>query len=380
MNLWNKFLLLLLFFIGIFSLFGQFARISTPIGLVSIYEIMMSLFVLFTALIHRQIFIKYQWKKQSGMIALFSWLFMTIFFMSSTVMFSSLAYIARILLYVLFALACGAFLKQNPSSSKSITLGLLVWFISMSTLGLLQFLIIPDTRIFFFLGWDDHLSRAFGTLFDPGYFGLISVAGLLYVLREIYIRKWYSPILLALFMTSIGLSYSRSSYVALVAGILTFTWLKKNKRLLLILPLFIVTLFLLPKDGGGVGQDLLRTQTVVMRQEVAQKSLESRSWQSIVTGTGWYSQKTGTGELRSNSAGVDNVFLHLYLSGGLIGLALALTAGWQVWSASSSTFWKAFFVSVLIHSCFSLALYYPWAMLILAITFFLHEQPTAHQK
>lgn len=386
----NKVPLLLLYLTGVFSLLGQFGRTQSPVGFISWYEVCMlaSIFMAMPGLL-RSLYPGL--KKYFAVAAFILWALFITYMQSKAHQLPHLftigaAYLIRLSFYFVFAAAIGEFLKQKYLSRKDLTTATMVWLTFFAVLGIFQFLLQPDTRIFFYLGWDDHLSRAFATLFDPGYFGLLMVSGVLFVLwQAIKVKRYWHQILLALFLIATALSYSRASYVALCIGVLTLSFLAKSKRVLLVIPLLIVALVLLPKDGGGVGQNLLRTQTVAMRKEVAQTQTRETSSSQIIWGRGWSYQKAQNGAAnssleRQNSAGVDNIFLLVVLSSGLIGLSIFLLALIQLWKNSQNIFWKAFFLGALGHSFFSLGIIYPWVMLVLAVTFFLGEEPSSHNK
>lgn len=382
--------------VGIASLFGQLGRVDTFVGYVSWYEFFMMASVLL-ALPQLVKMLPYFVKKYWAIVLFFFWTLVTTAIHAWFLSLPQLAiiggaYLARLVFYFVFAASIKVSLDQKRISRDFLFHGMLLWLGLFAFLGVLQFLLQPDTRVFFYLGWDDHLSRAFATLFDPGYFGVLMVAGVLAVLWQANVRKqvWHQGAL-ALFLISTALSYSRASYVALCVGVASLAFLARSKRMLLVIPLLVMALVLLPKDGGGEGQNLLRTQTLAMRQEVAQIHSNSTTWYDKIWGRGWYYEKALTlhqNELakneqritRQNSAGVDNVFLHVFLSTGIIGTAFFLVGLWQIWRLSQNIFWKALLLATLAHSFFSLGLFYPWVMLLLAVTFFLREEPRANHQ
>jgi hypothetical protein len=396
MKTWSlKAQLLLLALIGGTSLLGQFGRFSTAVGFISWHEVMMVFFIISTTpfwLLKFKIALKKYW----SIPIFFIWALGVTFYQSRLLETPQLfeigsAYLARLILYIFFAGSVGHFVLQNSQYMKLLKAGVFAWLTTFGVLGVLQFLFQPDTRLFFYLGWDDHLSRAFATLFDPGYFGLLMVSGVLFVLwSALYKKQIWHQVALAFFLIVTALSYSRASYLALCAGVITLALLSKSRKLLLVIPLLIMALVLLPKDGGGAGQNLLRTQTLAMRQEVVQIHTESVTWTEKIVGRGWYYEKSRSlhqkalgsegSALRQNSGGVDNVFLHVLLSTGLIGSVFFALILWQMWKGAQNNFWRSFFVATLAHSFFSLGLIYSWVTLVLAITFFLSEEPSSNKK
>ncbi len=375
------------------SLFGQFARFSSPVGLVSLHEIFMLAFCVLVW----PLFLSRKTLRWNFLLAFIVWIVLSTIIASwqtrsLALLINGLAYAGRLNLYLGFALSLRKLLQKKALQSAQVFSALYAWLTLLAIMGIGQYLLLPDTRIFFFLGWDDHLSRAFATLFDPGYFGLLMVFGVILSLEKQRMQASITNAAsLAVFLISVAISYSRASYLALIVGIIAYAVLSQTRRVLLVLPLFIMSLVLLPKDGGGAGQNLLRTQTVEMRTEVAQIHTKNLQTWEMIAGRGWYYEKVsnlhaqtlGQGKntpQRQNSAGVDNAFLHVFLSSGVIGIVLFLTALVQLYCRSTTMYGKAFFLAVLAHSFFSLGLFYPWTMLLLAITFFLGEEPSSHQK
>lgn len=383
----NNFSLLLLTLILGASLFGQLWRLQLPIGRVSFYELFLPFFILINL---PRISIKNlrQWLKHP-LFWLILWLIWTIaitFFQSQWQSLPSLlieggVYWARLVLYVTFALSVWMFGKGNNSNQKKIFTLAFLWLLAQAAIGISQYLIFPDTRILQYLGWDDHLSRAFGTLFDPGFFGLFMALGALVLQKSRFARN---PFFLVIFLLALALSFSRSSYLAFTCGIIVYAFLEKQRKYLLLIPLFISLLFFIPKDGGGEGQKLTRTASVAARAEVVEFHTQRITLQELVLGRGWYYEKVQnlhwsgiqqqTPEIENrakgsnNAAGVDISLLHVALSTGFIGLGLFL--GFLI-TLINKVRYDAIALSaltiLLAHSFFSLSLFYPWVLLIFPI-------------
>lgn len=389
---------LLLFLIALLATFGQFARLSTMAGAVNWYELVMLLMIIYS-------FIKYRGSWWSLLKTKTYWLlFIWVAWILASTIFNSFnlnniallinggAYLARTILYLGFAGNLLVLIEKKEVTVQFLQWGLIASLTIQMIIGLGQYLFYPDTRILFYLGWDDHLSRAFGTLFDPGFFGLIMVLGVLicaHLLQTKYRR--YLVALLAMFMLALAVSFSRASYVALTVGVLIFGVRATQRRWWLLIPLLLFTLLLVPKDGGGEGQKLLRTQSVAERTEIAQRHLDQFPWQQWLVGRGWYYQTvlnyhhdSNEDNIPQHSQAVDNIYLHIFLSTGAVGALISLvTLGYILWITGKDGLISASWSSVLAHSFFSTALFYPWVMLTLAIltvTFFTGKQPGSHHK
>jgi hypothetical protein len=153
---------------------------------------------------------------------------------------------------------------------------------------------------------------------------------------------------------------------------------------------------LAPKDGGGEGQKLLRTNSVAAREEVIVHHTRSITWPEILVGRGWYyegarqlqvqgiSQDAGQTVVdqsvgRNNAQSVDNLYLHVFLSTGTVGtLLFTISLGLWLKQLWPDILLRTTMMIILCHSLFSTSLLYPWVLLLIA--FFLSEQPSAHQK
>lgn len=181
-------------------------------------------------------------------------------------------YLARFFTYGLFSYAIATY---GPLPKLDIRWGYTATGVMVAGLGLLQYLLMPDTRFLAILGWDDHYYRLISTWFDPGFTGLGLV--LTFVLLEDF-RRWFSRMwitcLQAGVVMAILLTYSRSSWLSLIVTTLglVFVWGRRtNKKLSELLPvglavgLLLTSMLWLPKPTGE-GVDLGRTSTLVARQ------------------------------------------------------------------------------------------------------------------
>jgi hypothetical protein len=384
---------------GIFglALLGQFARVATPLGMVNWHEPGLLLFIvtIMPGIWRQKRSLLQEIAKQKYLIllaaAFITWTAVTTvlnaqWLDSSLLLRTGLSYLARLALYLIFSAAVWSAVRNKQVRPD--WLGFLArwWLIMLAMAGIGQYLLFPDARLLKILGWDDHLNRAFGTLLDPGFFGLMMAAGAVWLLPQWLKspRRWLWPVLWSTQLLGLVLSFSRASYIAYVAGILVLSWAQKSRRILLFIPLLIMALVLVPKDGGGEGQNLSRTNSVAARVQVAQYHTENLTWQEIIFGRGWYYEsarqlhqagvdRTAGGVVDTEAGGplhaqaVDNSYLHVFLSTGAIGFTLFLGGlGLYLKKIGRSTK-LAVLAAVLTHGFFSTALFYPWVLLLLAI-------------
>lgn len=375
------------------SFLGQFARLDSPLGRVSLHELLMLPVILAFFWKYRASF---QELLKSRLVwltgAFLLWTTLTTSWNAAALQLPELltegfAYLSRLGLYLAFAAALFLWGRSRDFSSRALLEASYIWLLLQALVGIGQFLLFPDSRLLFYLGWDDHLSRAFGTLLDPGFFGLFMVFGALlsfsFALQFKGQKKRLSIFALAFCMSALALSYSRASYVAFVVAVMVLSFLWKQRSVLLLIPLLVLCIVLLPKDGGGEGQNLLRTRSIEAREEVLEYHTQGISTRELIIGRGWYyesalaihekalqannPEKQETSVRRNNAQAVDNVYLHMLFSTGIIGTIFF--AAWLcllLWQLRYYPELLAAWAAVLVHSLFSTALLYSWCLLILA--------------
>lgn len=253
-----------------------------------------------------------------------------------------------------------------------------------AAIGIMQFILYPDLRNLEYLGWDPHFTRLFGVVLDPNFAGIILVLGFILGLWLLKYRHGLNPsiiILQLLHMVAIVLTFSRSTFITLFAGVLMWGVLsKKMKYVLIVFSFFLVGLLLYPKSGEG--QNLWRIVSTEARMENM-----IRSWSLFRTrpilGYGFNTLRfiqcppegcTGASASLSRAAGgLDNSYLFILVTTGAIGfsafsyLIYRIGAFAKALIAQKETRWFGilFFssiVSVGVHALFINSLFYPWVM------------------
>lgn len=194
--------------------------------------------------------------------------------------------------------------------------------------GFLQYLLYPNLRNLYYLGWDEHLYRLFATFLDPNFLGAFLVIVLLlhmYLCITSSNKRYVWAAAGFLTFIAILLTYSRSAYVMLVVSLLVFLFFLGLKRIAAIaLILVCVGVFVLPKNVGGEGVNLLRTQSIVARYqtyEVAIKTIRSNPFFGVGFNAYRYVQDRSSDEgIDHAGAGVANSYLFVTATTGLIGL------------------------------------------------------------
>lgn len=258
-------------------------------------------------------------------------------------LFSSL-YLARWLAY-----ACLLPIYQHNKLNLKPLLKYLC--LALAILGLLQYLVIPDTRFLASLNWDDHYYRLISTVFDPNYLGLIFVLGLILFNLQIL------PSLILLI--ALLLTYSRSSYLSLAAVIFFLVVFKKKFKYLWLILIFAL-LPVLPRPGGE-GVKLERVFSINQRLANYREGLQLIKV-SPVFGLGFNTLRYYRQDFVSHAAsGLDSSLLFVLATTGVIGLLAYLNWVKNLWQTSLLV--KLSLVAILVHSLFQNSLFYPLIMI-----------------
>ena len=182
-----------------------------------------------------------------------------LFFLYSFSPFQNLVaslYVIRLLLYLLGIPYVLHHVKKEKS--KQLIKGYIL-FIGLTLLfSLVQYGLYPNLRNLQYLGWDPHLYRAFGVVFDvsiaSAIYGLILLA-LIFTGRAIIKQPALWIVLTVIYALFGFLTYARGLYVSMAITLLYYL-LVKNKQLksALYLLLFVgVLLLIIPKPFGEGG-------------------------------------------------------------------------------------------------------------------------------
>lgn len=237
-------------------------------------------------------------------------------------------------------------------------------------LGILQYLIYPDVRLLTISEWDPHYYRVVSTFLDPGFTGIIIVFTIiLFTLNPLRNRVLNLLVWFVSYFT-LALTYSRSSYLAFLAGFAWISWHKKSWKLFVgIILLFVVTIFALPTSPGGEGVNLERTSTIQARI-LNWKNTFSVFIKNPIIGVGFntFRYAQGANLVSHSGAGADSSLLFVAATTGIFGLVAYL---WYLKSLyelrTMNHELQATLVALLVHSLFLNSLFYPAVMLWIAL-------------
>lgn len=218
-------------------------------------------------------------------------------------------------------------------------------------IGLWQYFLIPDMRVFHYLGWDDHLSRLTLPHFDPTFTGIM--LGL--TLLIIPLKNWYLSMLLSF---GLLLTYSRSVWISLV---LTSMFFIKNKFILLATICFILlAIYALPKRFGE-GTNLLRTYSISSRIYSDISYIQKYKWDLLIGhGMNTLILDTAPSEYENHATGPNNSYLYLLTTTGILGLV-----GWGIFMFNiyKYSLYKPALIFFFVASLFNNVMVYPFALL-----------------
>lgn len=241
--------------------------------------------------------------------------------------------------------------------------GLFVVGVGFAVLGLVQFVLYPDLRNLFYLGWDPHYYRLFSTLFDPNFVGLMLVFTLLLGV-SLWGNIWVTlgELVVAI---SLLLTYSRSSYLAAIVAMSYLIVAKKRWKMTFILGIAIGAILLLSLTPG-ITHNLLRTDSTLARLGSWQEGFQL-FLQEPIFGHGFDTLRyltSNVGPIVSKAAaGLDSSILFIAATTGIVGL---FAYGYLIYSMVKNSLKFPFYIATLIalgvHSLFVNSGFYAWVL------------------
>lgn len=220
-------------------------------------------------------------------------------------------------------------------------------------IGFAQYLLLPDMRVFQYLGWDDHLNRLTLPHFDPTFTAVMLSLSFLSLIPT------RSSILHPIFsLLAILLTYSRSVWLSLA---ITFaTIIKPKSYLLLLVPILLVAIYLLPKRFGE-GTNLLRTYSISSRLNSDISYIQEYKWDLLIgRGLNTLILDTEPTKYDDHATGPNSSYLYLLTTTGLLGLV-----GWGIfmYSLYAKSCHKPMLIFFFVSSLFNNVMFYPFALL-----------------
>lgn len=385
-------LALILFFFSLFSIVtGVIFQLPVDINGINIYlfdiaACLTFIFTLFNIKRLKNIILNNQIVGIFGLfifICLLSMFFSPINLTISKRLISAL-YIVRMLAYFSVYLSVINLLQRKILNSGKIIKYLSITGVILAIIGWLQYFLYPDLRNLFYLGWDPHYKRIFSTFFDPNYFGLMMVLTLITLftwkesLRNTFqVAGWFilkgTPgrwILVGFIFFTLLFTYSRSSFMALLISVSYYMFIKKKIALLLILILIFFTgIFFLPRPAGA-GTQLERIFSINERITSMYHGIQM-ILKHPVLGVGYNSLRYAKIQFGfidpdqaniHSSAGIENSFIFVTATTGLIGLIIYLIILTKIY-INANNFVRISLVAIFVHSLFLNSFFFPPVMM-----------------
>jgi len=158
-------------------------------------------------------------------------------------------YLFRIILIFTFYICVDWWASQKKENIALITRGIILFTILTITFSLVQYFWYPNLRNLFYLGWDPHWYRVFGTFFDTS---ITTALLLICFFWSLYRDKTPRNLSLLICLGIVLLfTYSRGAYISFIVGMMYFFYIKKKLSYLLgVISLFSVLIIFLPRPAG----------------------------------------------------------------------------------------------------------------------------------
>lgn len=294
--------------------------------------------------------------------------------------------------WLLYAALYWASAERGMYPSRLWHVTLIVSGVGIAFTGIVQYFLYPDLRNLYYLGWDPHFQRLFGTLLDPNFTGIILVGTLLLLLHRITEDKlrFFTGVGLLVVISALGLTYSRSSFVALVVGLVVWGVVSGRRRVMAGVAIAMAAfIFLLPHSGEG--RNLFRTVSSYARVGSSERAVSLIREKPLV-GHGVTVLPIDASIPSRTGSGVDTSMLYVGVLTGLIGLAVYVNLivrmyrlGWQALTKDQKNrpvvaVYVGTLSAILVHSIFVNSLFYPWVMVWMWISTGSLEQVVKSEK
>lgn len=277
----------------------------------------------------------------------------------------SFSYIIRFSIYILFAWviysnSIGNFQEEIHNILISSGFGL-------ATLGLLQFIFLPNLGFLSKQGWDPHYFRTVSTFLDPNFAGSFFALTLLLLISKKATKT--TTVFFVVTFLALLTTFSRSSYLMFLAGGLSLSFFKKSKGSMLI----VIILFLVLLLGFKIYTQLISKPKNIDRGQSA--SFRFNSWQQgliifqkyPVLGAGFNAYKYAVKELKlgdqqflqsHGATSNDSSLLFVASTTGVVGLISYLFFLISIIWKTKNYILIAAILGLLVHSIFSNSLFY----------------------
>ncbi len=301
-------------------------------------------------------------------------------FLSVGQFFTSVTYLIRWLTYAFLFFVVSDFDKNFKTKILKI---LIVLGSLVVGLGYLQYLLYPNLRNLFYLGWDEHMFRMFSTFLDPNFAGAFFVLFFLFLISLAFKKKnIFIGLLTALTLGSIFLTFSRSALIMLfLSSSLLFVLMNRKIWIAILLGIMLSVLVVSSRYFNIENINLFRIVSSEARLETAKNAIliikknpifgvGFNAYRYAQFRYGFRSQNTKT--VSHADAGTDNSFLFAIATTGFVGFGFFIFLWFRIFkSAKNNSLIISSLAGVFISSLFINSLFYPsimmWIWIIVAV-------------
>lgn len=287
----------------------------------------------------------------------------------------SLMFLVRFMLYFsVFIVVANTVVKSQITNWLNLFLLICVVY---SLVGLVQYVLLPDLTSLAALGWDPHQKRIVSTFLDPNFSGgLLTIAFAIALSLFLNLKKIVYLLTSGIFFLTLLLTFSRSSYLALIVTILAIGILKSPKILIIFLAALLISYTTIPQIKNRVTGALTLDETSQARIESWQKALAIfrnnaifgvgfNTYRFTQAQYGFFPQDQPQGG--HSGAGSDSSILLVLATTGVVGTMAYLVFLANIFKKFSKNLQKsalslgstAAFLGLLIHSQFVNSLFFP---------------------
>lgn len=240
-----------------------------------------------------------------------------------------IVHFSRLILYFSLYPSIKIFIQNN---SRTKLIRLIVFVVgTISALGLMQLLFVPDIGFLAKYGWDPHRNRLVSTWLDPNFLAPVIVIGLGMLISDLD-RKLPNSIkksqiaLLFLLTISIVLTFSRSGYIAAIVFLGLFG-LKYARKLVFVLLITAVLATVLVSPIRDRLQGIINPDTTASARLVSWVESVEIFKNTPIIGVGYnnysyYKNQNLEIEQKNSSFGADSSILLILSTTGIVGTIL----------------------------------------------------------
>lgn len=300
--------------------------------------------------------------------------------------FSAKEIIIALLFLFRFVLYFSTFIVVVNTIKKNEVAKWLNFFLTTSVifalLGFIQYHLFPDLSSLASLGWDPHQKRIVSTLLDPNFSGgLLTISFAAALSLFLHLKKRIYLAVTTIIFVALLLTFSRSSYLAVLTAVSTIGLFKSPKILIIFLAILVVSFIAIPQVKNRVIGAISFDETSQARVQSWNKALAIfvnnpvfgvgfNTYRFTQAQYGFFAPEQPEGG--HSGAGSDSSILLVLATTGIVGTAAYLVFLFAIFKSASKQVRKsplslgttAAFSGLIVHSQFVNSLFFPQIIII----------------